>query len=231
MPTQPGCYGARNLVAIRASLLNSDGTRICPNQDGSAYNLAPVRINVRRDVETGETDVLRNGDGVICSTRTTPDTVTGITAELELCTFDMELIEILTSARLLTAGAVTIGIEEAAPDTTVQPVEFHGWMRAWDGASQAAAPYSYIHFVLFNTTWRLGDFDATSGALTIPIVGKGSANTSISIGSFDDIPPDAVGDGFSAWWFDNDLPDSGVSPYSEHARTCGYVDTPACTSS
>lgn len=224
----PGCYGARNLVAVRASRLNDDGTRICPNVDGSAYlRGGAIRLNASTDVDTGDTDVQRDGDGNVCNTRTNPDVVTGVSLELELCIFDFELIEILTGGVLLLDGATTIGIEYPGSSVTPPHVEFHGWARAWDGGGQAASPYNYVHVAYFNTQWRLGDITLEENALTIPLTGSGAENANISIGSFDDIPPEALGT-FGAAWFDNDLPAVGLG---DGGLNCGYLDTPACTTS
>jgi len=232
MPTQPGPYGVRNVVSIRASRLSAAGARICPNPDGSAWMPGcVVDLGVTRTVDAGTTDVARDGDGNICQTRTTADAVTGIELSMNLLLLDFEMIEILTGALLLaTAGPNNYGFEEPNPTDTPPNVEFHFWNRAWDGAGQAAAPYSYVHNVAFLTTWRLGDETFGEGATNIPLLGKGQANNSIVKGSFDDIPVDAQGDGFTARWLDTDLPDAGSAPYST-APDGGWLDTPACTAS
>ena len=232
MPTQPGPYGQRNVVSIRASRLAADGSRVCPNTDGSAWMPGcVVDLAVTRTVDAGTTDVARDGDGNICQTRTTDDAITGIELSMNLLLLDFEMIEILTGALLLaTAGPNNYGFEEPNPTDTPPRVEFHWWARAWDGAGQAAAPYSYVHFVAFNTAWRLGDETFGEGATQIPLIGKGQANNSISIGSFNDIPPDAQGDGFTARWLDTDLPDPLAAPYST-APDGGWLDTPVCTAS
>lgn len=119
---QPGCYGARNLVAVRASRLNDDGTRICPNVDGSAYlRGGAIRFGASTDVDAGDTDVQRDGDGNVCNTRSNPDVVTGVSLELELCIFDFEMIEILTGGVLGLDGATTIGIEYPGASDTPPP--------------------------------------------------------------------------------------------------------------
>lgn len=234
MPTTtlPGCYGARDLVAIRASRLNADGTRICPNEDGSAFMVGgPISFSVTRTVDAGATDTQRDGAGNVCNTNTTPDVVTGIGGTLLLCKLDFQMIEILTGGRLLVSGGVAYGYEEADPGDTPPAVEFHWWTKAWGASGQAASPYSYIHHVAPYTQWRLGDETFDNNALEVPLTFKGQSNTSIVIGSFDDIPLDAQGDGFTARWFATDVPDADAAPYNENALTCGYVDTPSCSSS
>jgi len=228
---QPGPYGQRNVVSIRASRLAASGARICPNVDGSAWMPdCIVDLSVTRTVDAGTTDVSRDGDGRICQTRTTPDVVTGIELAMNISLVDLETIEILTGALLLATGGTNFGFEEPDPTETQPATEFHWWTRGWDGAGQSAAPYSYWHNVAFYTQWRMGDETFGEGATLIPLVGKGQANNSISIGSFNDIPPDAQGDGFTARWLDTDLPDPGVAPYSTEPDG-GWLDTPVCSAS
>lgn len=229
----PGCYGARNVVALRASLLNADGTRICPNTDGSAFMVGGfTEITVTRVVDTGQTDTLRDANGAVCNTDTSPDIVTGIRGSLTLCKLDFQLIELLTGAILFDDGAGTAtGFEEAAPGNTPPTSEFHWWSKAWDGAGQALSPYLYVHNVAYATQWRIGDQTYGENALDVPLTFTGKANANIVIGTFDDIPLQAQGDGFTAQWFADDVPDADAAPYNVNALDCGYVDSPACSAS
>lgn len=233
----PGCYGARNLVAIRASRLDAAGIPTCRGagmavDSGSAYMFGgPVSFTATRNVDAGATDTQRDGDGNVCNTRTTPDTVVGISGTLVLCQVDFQLIELLTGARILNDATFDHGIEEAAPANTPPRVEFNVWSRSWAGASQSADPYSYLRGTFFNTQWRLGDNAFQENALEIPLTFTGEANLNIGIGSFDDLPAGIVGDGFSALYQVAlaDVPDPTAAPYSDNSLTCGYVDTPICT--
>jgi len=228
----PGCYSARNLVAVRASRLNADGTRICPNTDGSAYSVGGVTsFTSTAIVDSGTTDTDRDGDGNICSTLTNPDVVTGRRGVLTLCRLDLQMIELLTGANPLLSGGTFIGFEEPDPDDTPPLVEFHWWAKAWSGSGQAASPYNYVHGALFATQWRLGDMTFQNGALSFPISYTAAANESIVIGSFDDIPPLVFGTGFAALWLASDVPSTTASPYNVNGLSCGYVDTPACSAS
>lgn len=228
----PGCYGARNLVAIRASRLNADGTRICPNTDGSAFEVGgPISFAMNQVVDTGQVDTQRDGNGAVCNTDTSPDIVTGIAGDLTLCIFDFQLIEVLTGARLLVSGGTAIGIELPDPSDTPPTVEFHWWSKAWDTSGQAASPYSYVHGAAFATQWRIGDMTFEENALDVPLTFTGKSNANIVIGTFDDVPLDVQGDGFAAIWFADDVPDADSAPYNVNALSCGYVDSPVCAAS
>ncbi len=226
-----GCYGSRNLKAVRASRLNEDGTRICPNTDGSAFQTkGPISLSVESVVETGQTDVQKDGDGNRCNFDTTGDVVTGIRGTLVLCTLDFQLIEVLTGARLL-VSTEGYGIEAPDPEDTPPTVEFHWWTGTWQNGQQVASPNQYHHGALFKTQWRIDSLSFEEGATTVPLSFTGETNPNIVIGSFDDIPLDVQGDGQWGIWLASDIPDADVAPYNVNGLTCGYVDTPVCSAS
>lgn len=226
--TMVDCYGARNLVAIRATRLADDGSRICPNVDGSAFLFGgAISFTATQRVDAGATDIQRDGDGNICNTRTGNDSITGVDFALELCIFDFEMLEILVGGVLASSGGVVHGWEMPRATDASPRVEFHAWARTWQGAGQAADPYSYTHVGFFNSSWTSPSLNLQENALSLPLTGKGQENSGISIGSFDDIPPEFVGSFGGAWWVPStDLPDQTIL-----GKSCGYIDTPACTSS
>lgn len=227
--TMPGCFGARNVVAIRASRIEADGSRICPSIDGSAAMTGGViSFSATLRIDTGQTDLQRDGDGNVCNTRTSADVVTGIDLTVEICKFDWEMLETLTGGVLDIVGGQTNGWEYPLAADTPPHTEFHAWARTWDGAGQAAAAQAYTHLGYFNTTWTPPTINLQENALTLPLTGKGAENSNISIGSFNDIPPEFVGAVGGAWWAAAaDLPDDP----NPDGLSCGYIDTPACSSS
>lgn len=227
--TQPGCFGARNLVAIRASRIEANGARICPNVDGSAAMTGgAISFSAQLRIDTGQTDLQRDGDGNVCNTRTSADVITGVDFTLELCIFDFEMIETLVGGVLATTAGTTYGLEYPLASDTPPHTEFHAWARTWDGAGAAATAYAYTHIGFFNTTWKPGQITLQENALSYPLTGKGEENSNISIGSFDDIPPEFVGAVGGAWWVPvGDLPDDP----NPDGLSCGYIDTPVCSSS
>lgn len=228
MGALPGCFGARNLVAMRATILTADGARICPNADGAAALQGVTSFTASLRIDTGQTDVQRDGDGNVCNTRTSPDVITGVDMTAELCIFDWEMIETLTGGIIAVDAGATHGWEYAkaadvAPHTIVDV-----WARTWDGAGQATATYAYTRASYYNTTWVPGQISFQENALSFPMTGKGSENSSISIGPWNDIPTEFVGSFGALWWVAaGDLPDFPNADGDD----CGYVDVPACSSS
>lgn len=225
----PGCFGARNLVAIRAGRIEEDGSRICPNVDGGAAMTGGVNsFTASLRIDAGQTDVQRDGDGNVCNTRTSPDVITGIDASAELCIFDWEMIETLTGGVLAVNAGLTHGWEVAKSSDAAPHTQVDVWARTWDGAGQAESAYSYTRWSGFNMTWVPGQIQFQENALTLPLTGKGSENSNISIGLWNDIPTEFVGSFYGMWWAAAaDLPDS---PNAD-GNDCGYIDVPACTSS
>jgi hypothetical protein len=225
-----GCYQSLDLCAVRASVLNADGTRIGSNPNGSAYNLRPISLGRSPIVATGDTFEQRDGCGNICVSITDPDVTTGETLTLTLCQLDLELISLLTGGSVLLDGTGEVyGIEAPDPGNTVDPVEFHVWTKAYSGSSQVASPRNYWHWVFPYTQWNIGDWTIERGILSVSLTGKAAANANLGSGSFGDLPPAGVQQFFGVW-LDNDIPDSAVSPYNANGLSCGFVDTPALAS-
>lgn len=224
-----GCFGARNLVAIRAGRIEEDGSRICPNVDGGAAMTGGINsVSASLRIDAGQTDVQRDGDGNVCNTRTSNDVITGVDLTAEICIFDWELIETLTGGTLAVNGGFTHGWEVALSSDAPPHTQFDAWARTWDGAGQATSAHAYTRFTSYNTTWVPGQITMNEGALTLPLTGKGSENSNISIGLWNDIPTEFVGSFYGMWTTAAaDLPDS---PNAD-GNDCGYVDVPACTSS
>jgi hypothetical protein len=216
-------------VAIRATIIEADGTRICPNVDGAAaLTGGAISFNASLRIDAGQTDLQRDGDGNVCNSRTSADVVTGVDLNLELCVFDFELIETMTGGIIAVNGGVTHGWEYAKATATAPHVVFDAWARTWDGAGQATSAYAYTRLSFFNTTWVPGQISFQENALSFPLTGKGSENSNISIGPWNDIPTEFVGSFGAAWWAAAaDLPDS---PNAD-GNDCGYIDVPVCSAS
>jgi hypothetical protein len=227
--TMAGCFGARNLVAVRAARIEADGSRICPNVDGAAaITGGALSFSASLRIDAGQTDLQRDGDGNVCNTRTTDDVITGVDLNLELCVLDFELIETLTGGIIAVNAGETHGWEYAKATDTVPHTIVDAWARTWDGAGAATTALAYTRLSYFNTTWVPGQITFQENALSFPLTGKGSENSVISIGPFNDIPTEFVGSFGAIWWAAAaDLP---ADPNPD-GNSCGYIDVPACTSS
>lgn len=222
-----GCYQSLDFCAVRASVLQSDGSKDSGVANGSAYNMRPISLTRSPIVSTGETFEQRSGCGDICVSITDPDVTTGEDLTLTLCQLDLELISILTGAEvLLDSGGTVIGVEAPDPGATAPIVEFNGWTKAYDGSSQVASPRDYWHWAWPKTQWNIGDWTIERGILQVSLTGKASANANLGSGSFNDFPGAGIQQFFGVFLAD-DIPDVNEAPYNANGLSCGFVDTPA----
>lgn len=223
------CYNSADLLAVRMSLLDTDGSPLCGETDGTAYDMKPVSLQVTPTVDTGETVTNRAGDGTICYTRTDPDVATGADLVLTICTFDVELIALATGSESYTGpnggSAMAVGIN------TADPVEAHFWTRTLDGSAAVASPNTYWHHVYPNVTWSIGSHSFVRDALQMVLNGTASVSSSIGAGGFSDIPTTPVDPYWWNVWTADDLPDPADPPYDQNGFACGFIDTPTCSPS
>lgn len=220
------CYTSADLLAVRVSLLDTDGSPLCGETDGTAYDMKPVSLQITPTVDAGETITNRAGDGTICYTRTTPDVPTGADLVLTICVFDVELIALMTGSESYTensAPAMAVGTEVG------DPVESHFWTRALVGSSPAASPNTYWHHVYPNVTWAIGNHTFGQDALQMVLNGTAQVSSSIGAGGFSDIPTTPTQPYWWNVWTADDLPDPDVPPYNQDGATCGFIDTPTCS--
>jgi hypothetical protein len=225
-----GCYQSLDLCAVRASVLNDDGSKTSTLINGSAFNLRPISLGRSPIVSTGETFEQRDGCGNICVSRQDPDVTTGEDLTLELCQLDLELISLLTGGEVLLDGTgEVIGVEAPDPGNVPPTIEFNAWTKAFDGSSPVAAPRTYFHWVWPSTTWNIGDWTIERGILSVILTGRASANANLGSGSFNDLPGAGVQQFFATFLAD-DIPDANLAPYNANGLSCGFVDTPASAS-
>lgn len=233
--TQPDLAAARGLVAVRATLLNADGTRNCGLTNGTAYSLCPQTITPSTQTEAGETETIQCGSGTTFATVTTDDTVTGIDLELVLVTADYELLWLMTGGETLTDGAGNvIGIGQRASSVAAPVFELSAWVERRAGAAiDGTYPYEQWHWG--NCTATLGDTPLGTGfgTTTVSVKARGVDGAAIGNGSFLDLPVELYeGDSDGAFYgrFAVDSrPTDDTAPYN-NGLGGGFINTPACAS-
>lgn len=219
------CFNSADLMAARLSLLDTDGSPLCDELDGTVYTMKPISLQITPTVDTGESVTTRAGDGTICYTRTDPDVETGADLVLTLCNFDPEFIALAVGAEVITNE----GEPGFAKGTqTADAVEAHFWTRTLDGSSQVASPNSFWHHVFPDVTWTLGNYTLGRDNLQLVLNGTAQESGTLGAGGFSDVP--AITDPYWVAAFTaDDIPDPDVSPYNENGLECGFITTPACS--
>jgi len=200
---------------------------MCSEVDGTAYTMTPISLAVTPTVDAGETVTTRAGCGDSCYTRTDPDVATGADLVLTLCNYDPELIGLAVGGEVFAENGFpgfAVGV------TTADPVEAHFWTKSLDGSASNAAPNDYWHHVYPRVTWSIGNYTFGRDSLQMVLNGTAAPSATILAGAFGDIPA-IVDPFFEAHWTASDIPDPDVAPYDQNGLACGFIDTPACSSS
>jgi hypothetical protein len=220
------CLNSLDICAIRASVLNADGSPNFGLANGSAYDLSSISLG-RTPITTTVTGINQeDGCGRVCVNIPDRTVTTGETLALLLCQLDSELINVLTGAEVILDGSGDV-IGFIAPDPTVTrpTVEFHGWSKAYENNAQHAAPYTSYHWVWPGTTWEIGNWTLQRGVLQVSLIGTAVANANLGDGSFGDLPTPI--DQFFGVFLADDTPDPDEAPYNANGQSCGFIDTPA----
>lgn len=219
------CWNSADLCAVRFSLLDADGSPLHDEVDGTAYDMTPISLQVTPTVDAGETVTTRTGCGDVCYTRTDADVNTGADLVLTICTFDVELIALVTGSEAYMGpnGGPAMAVGVQTPDA----VESHFWTKTKDGSADVASPNNYWHHVYPNVQWSLGSFTKGRDVLQMVLNGTAQVSASIGDGGFNDIPTDPVDPYWWNVWTADDIPDPDVAPYNENGFVCGFITTPA----
>lgn len=235
--SQPVLAAGRGLVAVRATLLSSTGTRAnCGVADTTAYSLCVQSLTPSTQTDAGDTETIDCGTGTVFATVSTEDSDTGIDIEIELVSEDIELAWLMTGGELLYDSGNVIGLAGRAPGVTAPVFELHAWEEARVGGGFAST-LPYVHHMWGFATAKLGDKPLQSGfgTRTLSVSAAGTSGANIGNGSFLDVPVEAFdgdSDGaFYAYWrvAATDVPDADTAPYS-NSLGGGFITTPACSS-
>lgn len=139
-------------VALRVARLASDGTT--PAGSGNMYvTNAVVKLGMTPDLETGTEVTKKDGQGRLCLAVRTPDVLKRLTLQLEVCSFDPELTELLSGGAVIVDGVPsTIGYayEQIGTDPVPNGVSLELWTKRYVssvfvGYARWAIPRAYLH--------------------------------------------------------------------------------------
>lgn len=212
----PTCFSARQVCSARVALLAEAGAPVAGANNGYVTNLVSVETSV--NVEEGDEFVQKDGCGDICARFVDCDKVKGVDATLNICTFDAQLVGLVTGGtEFVDPGTADVmgvqipGVSAACPGA----ISLEWWCYAQDGASQAtpdvAPAGAYWHFVIPYLKFRLGDVTYENGIPILPLVGKGSENPNITQnGPFNDWPTGVANAGGVTspfgYWLESSMP-------------------------
>lgn len=225
------CPEVLDLCAIRVSRLSSATGSPVPGAGNAVISNAPIKLDVKLDLEKGDDLVQKNGCGLISAAFHDRDRLKSVLLSMDLTQLDATLFELMTGAQVFNSGGNPIGFQSVAVGVDgPSPVCLEAWSKAWDGGSPAVPAFTtpnaaYIHWVFPKTTFHQSDFTAAHGFVTLGVDGKGEENPRITAnGPFDDWPAGVSGPGgitrCYGWFYDATLP----------TASCGYTSVPSAAS-
>lgn len=221
MPS-PDCFQAVNFCLLRATRLNADGSIdfgtdvVIASSQGITIGASPITSDAERYEQ-------KNGCGVLCAVYDEDcDVNTGFELNLELCTYEFRLAEMMTGGTLETVDGTVVGFADRDPLASCPyGVVFEAYAIAWNGDERAIHPVTgdpaYLRFKYPRTKWRADDDDHEAGLASFKLTGKAIPNSAAALGPDCDWP--AVINGPRAIDLVSALP----------TASCEYGDLVACS--
>lgn len=220
------CLGSARVCALRVARLDAN-CQIVDGANNAIVSSAIVRLQSSPEYEAGDEFVQKNGCGEIELLVKTLDKLKRMTLQLELCTRDMELLELLTGGNLYTDGADVIGFSRRGVGASdPDPVSLELWTKAIPtGAGTGSCPdpsagASWWRWVYPRATFTLGDVTHENGIGMVMLSGYAEPNVYWGNGPFNDWPADELLDENSPEHF---VLDEVGPPTSQ----CGYITVPS----
>lgn len=219
------CLGSARVCALRVTRLDST-CQIVKGANNAVSSTAIVRLVSSPEYETGDEFIQKNGCGDICLYVKNADKLKRMNLTMELCTRDMEMLEMLTGASLYTGAAGVIGLSRRGvgaddPD----PVSLELWTKAIPSGTSGAcaavgAGASWWRWVYPRATFTLGDVTHENGIGLVSLSGFADPNPYWVNGPFNDWPANQILDQESPEHFVLDT----VGPPTTQ---CGYITVPS----
>jgi hypothetical protein len=218
------CLGSARVCALRVARLDST-CQIVKGANNAVASTAIVRLVSSPEYETGDEFIQKNGCGDICLYVKNADKLKRMNLTMELCTRDMELLELLTGASLYTDASEVIGLSRRGVGATdPDPVSLELWTKAIPSGTSGAcadpdAGASWWRWVYPRATFTLGDVTHENGIGLVSLTGFADPNPYWVNGPFNDWPADEILDQESPEHF---VLDSVGPPTGQ----CGYIAVP-----
>lgn len=180
------CAASLQACALRVARLGADGVPI-PGATAAYVTDTLVKLILKPVVIAGDEIQTKNACGALCVDYKELDVLGRLDLELEICSPDPELHEILLGGTLITSGGQTIGYQYPALKTpaNVNGVSMEIWTKAIIG-DDLAANRPYFHWALPRTRWMLSDKNMENAAMTNVLNGFATENPNWFNGPFGD---------------------------------------------
>jgi len=184
---------------LRITKLNADGSVDTGNPQGTYIFDQLVTLNINPEILEGQDIEQILASGVQCVKFKDKDRLTGFSFDMELCTWDGELMDVLglVPSTIVDGSGDTIGVDfggdsstSCSSSTTIaKPVAFELWTKAWDCTSPKAG-FTYIRWVFPFVEFAFQDqWSVDNGVTLFSVGGDGSSNAAFpALGPHSDMP-------------------------------------------
>lgn len=223
------CNGAIQSCAQRYAGLTSTGAPLTGLHGYQTSILADATITPQ--VEAGDEDIVKNACGSLCQTFEECDRLKTVDIEINVCSLEPDLVNLLIGGRSFVSGGTTWGVEFPLPtDACNNGVCMEMWQLAWNQDTQAVSSNSllYVHWIFPKVLFQIADFKVENKFTIFKFKGKCKVNPKITAnGPYDDWPAStgivAAGGLTGLGGF---IYDTTTLP----AATCGLVNVPSSAS-
>lgn len=217
------CYNVLRVCHLRVLRLADDGS-VTESAEARYEHDAPILFGYTPQSPDREEFEQLNGCGNECAYFISPPkAVRSAELQLELCTLDAELLELLLGGALITDTGDTIGYQSSTDATVnVDGVAIETWSIAWnqrERALVAGSPGWYRH-QFAKTQWTQDQLTTdNSGFSTVTLSGTAEVNSGFGTGFADDPAPASIGESVYQWFTVGERP----------TGACGYQPVPAAS--
>jgi hypothetical protein len=219
------CLGSARVCALRVTRLD-EYCQFVTGAGNAVVSSAIVRLQSSPEYETGDEFIQKNGCGEVQLVVKTLDKLKRMNLQMELCTRDMELMELLTGGTLYTEGADVTGFARRGVGASdPNPVSLELWTKAiptgtGGGCPDPNAGAAWWRWVYPKATFTLGDVTHENGIGLIQMTGYAEPNVYWGNGPFNDWPADEL--------LQEDSPEHFVlDSVGPPTSACGLVSVPS----
>lgn len=221
------CFSSAQVCAIRASRLSTSCEHVA-GATGAVATSAIIRMQSSPEYSQGADFELKDGCGRIAVALRDCDQLKRMNLQLEVCTRDPALVELLTGATLITDGSDTIGFSRRGIGAACPaPASIEIWTKTASVNNNcppvAVGDYAdakWWRVIWPKATFTLGDVSFANEVATMMFTGYAENNPNFTNGPFNDVPAGVTLDTASP---EHMFLDAAGPP----ALACGYITVPS----
>lgn len=179
------CFGVVRGKRVRVTELDTCGAPVTGGTGAYVVSDGFIQVEITAEIEDGDEYVQKNADGKLCINLRSPDSLKRLTATIDWCKVDPDIVNLITGYPQEMDGADAVGfrIQEGEADTN-WGLEL--WTGLDDDTCTVAGDLEYGYLLLpYLTGSTLGDITIENGASTFQTTGYTKGNSGWGVGPYD----------------------------------------------